>query len=42
MTSLVCTMYKKYKQIYLQNRNRVTDIEDRLVDTEGEGKGRMN
>ena len=28
MTSLVCTMYKKYKQIYLQNRNRVTDIEN--------------
>ena len=26
----------------VQNRKRVTDVEKGLVDTEGEGEGRMN
>ena len=31
---------KRYKRTYLQNRNRLTDIENRLVFAKGEGGGR--
>ena len=34
--------FKKKRQVDLQGRNRDTDIEDRLVDTEGEGEGVTN
>ena len=30
---------KWYKWIYLQNRNRVTDVENKLMVTKGEGGG---
>ena len=31
---------KWYKQTYLQNRNRITDVENKLMVTKGEGGGR--
>ena len=31
---------KWYKWTYLQNRNRVTDVENKLMDIGGEGEGR--
>ena len=30
---------KRHKLTYLQNRNRLTDMENRLVFTQGEGEG---
>ena len=38
MKTLICGIYKKgSKWIYLQNRNRLTDIENKLMITKGEG-----
>ena len=31
-------MYKKYKQTYLQNRNRLIDLENQLMVTRGKGR----
>ena len=31
MTSLICRIQNRHKGTYLQNRNRLTDIENRLV-----------
>ena len=42
MTSLICTVYKKYKRIYLQNRNRVTDVNNKLMFMEEKGWRRIN
>ena len=33
---------KWYKRTYLQNRNKVTDIENKLMVTRGEKEGRIN
>ena len=33
------SLKRKYKWIYLQNRNRLTDIENKLTVTKGERKG---
>ena len=33
---------KWYRCSYLQNRNRDTDVENKLMDTEGEGRDGMN
>ena len=33
---------KRYKWTYLQNRNRPTDIENKLIVTKGEGVGGIN
>ena len=42
MISLICGILKKmYKWSYLQNRNRVIDVENRLMVTKGE-KGGIN
>ena len=38
----IWNLEKWYWWTYLQGRNRDTDIENRTVDTEWEGKGRMN
>ena len=38
MISLICGI-KKRKGIYIQNRNRVTDIENKLMVTKGERSG---
>ena len=38
MISLICGIFKKwYKWTYLQNRNRVTDVENKFTVTEGKG-----
>ena len=38
MTALMCGILKKwYKWTYLQNRNRVKDVENNLMVTRGEG-----
>ena len=43
MMSLICASKKLYKRTYLQNRNRLTDIENILVVTKGErGWGGIN
>ena len=43
MTSLICEINKKtYKRTYLQNRNRHTDIENKVMVTKGEGVGSIN
>ena len=40
MISLICRIWKKkYKWTSLQNRNRVTDIENKFMDTKEEGDG---
>ena len=40
MISLICGILKKwYKWTYLQNRSRVTDVEDKLTVTKGERGG---
>ena len=31
---------KKYRQMYLQNRNRLTDTENKLMDTKGDSVGK--
>ena len=42
MISLICGILKKmYKWSYLQNRNRVIDVENKLMVTKGE-KGGIN
>ena len=33
---------KKYKWTYLQNKSRLTDIENKLIVTKGERKGGIN
>ena len=33
---------KWYQRMYLQNRNRVTDVENKLMVTRGERGGRIN
>ena len=40
MTSLICGIFRKkwYKQTYLQNRNRLTKTENRIVVAEGQGE----
>ena len=41
MISLICSFLKKlYKEIYLQNSNRVTDLENKLMVTGEKGGGR--
>ena len=41
MIWLICGILKKwYKGTYLQNRNRVTDVENKLTVTRGIGWGR--
>ena len=40
MISLHVASKKGYKRTYLQNRNRLTDFENKLVVTEGERLGR--
>ena len=44
MISLICRLLKKYyKRTYLQNRNRVTDVENKLMVTnKGESGGGVN
>ena len=37
MILLICGILKKYKRTYLQNRNRPTDIESKLIVTKGGG-----
>ena len=34
---LICGIKKRYRQTYLQNRNRLTDIENEFMVTRGEG-----
>jgi hypothetical protein len=34
-TLLTCGILKRYKQTYLQNRNRVTNVENKLMITRG-------
>ena len=36
--SLISGILKKNKWTYLQNRNRLTDIENKLIITKGDGK----
>ena len=33
---------KWYKRTYLQNRNRVTDVENKLMITKGQSGGKLN
>ena len=40
--SLVCGIKKWYKWTYLQNRNRLTDIENKLVVTKGKRGAGIN
>ena len=35
MTSLLCGIYKEIIQLNLQNRKRITDLENKLVVAEG-------
>ena len=43
MISLICGIQKKIIQInYLQNRNRLTDIENKLMVTKREREGGIN
>ena len=37
MILLVCGILKRYKWTYLQNRNRVTDVENKLKLPKGKG-----
>jgi len=38
MVSLLCEIFKKwYKWTYLQNKNRLTDLQKELMVTRGEG-----
>ena len=38
MISLICGIQKRYKWIYLQNRNILTDIENKLMNTKGNSR----
>ena len=40
MMSLICASKKLYKCTYLQNRNRLMDLENELMVTGGKGGGR--
>ena len=42
INTYVWNLGRWYPWTYLQGRNRDTDIENRLVDTAGEGEGGMN
>ena len=42
INTYIWNLEKWYWWIYLQVRNRDADIENRLVDTTGEGEGRIN
>ena len=43
MISVICGILKKwYKWAYLQNRNRLTDIENKLMNIKGERRGGIN
>ena len=42
MSLLRRILKKRYKRTYLQNRNRLTDIENKLTLTEGEREGGIN
>ena len=42
INAYIWNLEKWYWWIYLQGRNRETDIENRLVDTAGEGEGGMH
>ena len=43
LVSLICGIFKKgYKWTYLQNWNRVTDVENKLMVTLGKGGGGIN
>ena len=35
----MCNLKKRYKWTYLQSRNRLTDIENKLMDTKGHSGG---
>ena len=42
MSIYTWSLEKQYRWIYFQGRNRDTDVENRLVDTAGEGEGGTN
>ena len=42
ISTCMWNLEKWYRCSYLQNRNRDTDVENKLMDTEGEGRDGMN
>ena len=42
MTSLICGIYKEMIQMNLQHRNRLTDLEKKLMVVTGKNEGRDN